>query len=43
MVWVCMYEGMRIEVAMSSVDIAVDSTVDIRVEAIMLVFVVSIG
>jgi hypothetical protein len=38
-----MYEGMRIEVAMSSVDIAVDSTVDIRVEAIMLVFVVSIG
>jgi hypothetical protein len=42
-VWVCMYEGMRIEVGMSWVDIGADSKVDIGVEATMLVLVVSIG
>jgi hypothetical protein len=43
MVWVCMYEVMRIEVGMSWVDIRADSKVDIGVEATMLVLVVSIG
>jgi hypothetical protein len=43
MVWVCAYEGMRIEVGMPWVDIGVDSKVDIGVEATMLLFVVSIG
>jgi hypothetical protein len=43
MVWVCMYEDIRIEAGMSWVDIGVDSKVDIGVEATMLVFVVSTG
>jgi hypothetical protein len=38
-----MYEGMRIELGMSWVDIEVDCKVDIEVEMTMLLFVVSIG
>jgi hypothetical protein len=38
-----MYEGMRIKVGMSWVDIGADSRMDIQVETTMLVFVVSIG
>lgn len=40
--WVCIYEGMRIVVGMSWVDIGVDNKVDIGVDETMQVFMVSI-